>query len=260
MKISILGNGKMASMLVQKMLARQVTVELWARDIQKAKTLFAHLPISLVEDIREIGHESDMIVLALADSALAEVAIQLGKRKGLVIHTSGATSIDVLYTFDNRGVWWPPASVQMMADESIAYVALAEANSEENLAKIESFSHLLGIHYIEKCDSFKRLQMHTAAVFANNFTTYLLLRLREYCDSHAIAVDIYKPMLNQAVNSFFASHPNHLTGPASRGDKLSLKKHMEVLEGDSELKKIYQFLTDSILRFKNFDFETKDLS
>ncbi len=259
MKITILGNGKMANMLVQKLLQKSVSIEMWGRDIQKVKSLFGSLPIQIIENIEAAGHETDLIIIAVADSAIEEIANKLGNRNCLVIHTSGATSIDILYNFENRGVWWPPASIQMIADEISEFLACVEANTEENKDKVIAFSNLVGIHQIFECDSLKRLQMHTAAVFANNFTTYILLRLREYCEAQHIPVDIYKPMLKQAVGTFFDNNPNNLTGPASRGDRLTLKKHKETLETETEMKNIYEFLTQSILDFKKIDFKIKDL-
>ncbi|MDZ4756907.1 MAG: DUF2520 domain-containing protein [Bacteroidota bacterium] len=259
MKITLLGNGKMANMLVQKLLQKSVNIELWGRDIQKVKSLFGSLPIQIIENLEVAGLESDVIILAVADSAIEEVANKLGNRDCLVIHTSGATSMDVLYKFKNSGVWWPPASVQMITADISEFAACVEANSKDNLQSIISFSEMIGIQNIFECDSFKRLQMHTAAVFANNFTTYIILRLREYCELHNIPIDIYKPMLKQAMGTFFENNPNNLTGPASRGDKLTLKKHIETLETETEMKNIYAFLTNSILAYKNFDFKIKDL-
>lgn len=259
MKITILGNGKMANMLLQKLVSKPVNIELWGRDIQKVKSLFGDLPIHIIGDIKRVGQESDLIILAVADSAIAEVAEKLGNTKCLVIHTSGATDLSILYNFENRGVWWPPASVQMIADEISQYPACVEANTEENKAQIILFSNLVGISQIFECNSHKRLQMHTAAVFANNFTTYIMLRLREYCDVHNIPIDIYKPMLKQAIGSFFQNNPNNLTGPASRGDKLTLRRHIDILESEVEMKNIYEFLSNSILSYKNFDFKISDL-
>ncbi len=249
----------MANMLVQKLLPKSVNIEMWGRDLEKVKSVFGKFKIQITEDIETAGLESDLIIIAVADSAIAEVAEKLGSRSCLVIHTSGATPLDVLYKFENSGVWWPPASVQMIADEISEYAACVEASSTENNEKIISFSNMVGIYHILKCNSHKRLQMHTAAVFANNFTTYIMLRLREYCEAHQIPIDIYKPMLKQAMGTFFENNPNNLTGPASRGDKLTIKKHLEILQPETEMKNIYEFLTESILTYKNFDFKIKDL-
>jgi len=259
MKITILGNGKMANMLVQKLVSKPVSIEMWGRDTQKIQSLYGSLPVHIIGDIERVGLESDLIILAVSDSAIANVAEKLGHKGCLVIHTSGATNIDILYNFKNRGVWWPPASVQMIADEISDFPACVEANTIENKAQIISFSNLVGINHIFECDSLKRLQMHTAAVFANNFTTYIMLRLREYCEIHSIPIDIYKPMLKQAIGTFIENNPNNLTGPASRGDKITLKKHIKTLESEPEMKNMYEFLTESILSYKNFDFKIKDL-
>jgi hypothetical protein len=58
----------------------------------------------------------------------------------------------------------------------------------------------------------------------------------------------------ETISKAFDNEPeNSQTGPAERNDKITIAKHLEMLSCDSNLKKIYDDISTSIIHYKNDD-------
>jgi predicted short-subunit dehydrogenase-like oxidoreductase (DUF2520 family) len=97
-------------------------------------------------------------------------------------------------------------------------------------------------------NSDERKALHVAAVFACNFTNHLWGLAKEIVESEDMEFDILKPLITETFNkAILATHPADVqTGPAVRGDQSTVKKHLEYLADDDDLRKVYQTMTDSI--------------
>lgn len=196
--------------------------------------------------------QSDILVIAASDSAISDIAADISKhsdRFKIIVHTSGATDIDVLSGagIGNCGVFYPLMTLSMNKDLDIKLVPfLIEAPTEEGREILSSLAMSLKAEY-NICTSQKRLQMHTAAVFATNFVNYML----------SMAYDIAHPDFTfllpsaiEAVRKAFLHTPMKAqTGPALRGDLETLNKHMELLKakGLDNQAKMYELLSKGIM-------------
>lgn len=206
--------------------------------------------------------ESDMIVIAVSDDAIADVVSALSEQVRnaskcgeehfpIIVHTSGATDISVLNPLRDEGcrcgVLYPMLTLSKSRCVDFKEVPfLLEANDDTTLHALKRICELLNSEYM-CCDSQSRVKMHIAAVFACNFTNYLLsLAFETAGDVHPL---LQATTLEMVRKSFQQSPQEALTGPARRGDISTIKKHLEILEeeGLSEQKEIYSLITEKIM-------------
>ncbi len=212
---------------------------------------------------------SDVVLIAVADDAIegiVEAIKELASHSGtiselastsknesapLFVHCSGATDIAILAPLKELGygigVLYPLMTLSKSKEIVFrTFPFLIEApcpSSLEVLVKIvEGFESEYSV-----CDSYKRLRLHTAAVFSCNFTNYLFQLAFEVGGNWSTY--LIAPTLEMARKSFMR-HPKEVsTGPAVRGDMKTINKHLQLLEelGLEEHKEIYEKITQNML-------------
>ena len=165
-----------------------------------------------------------------------------------VVHTSGFVSIDVLKKFRASGVFYPLQTISKSRVDDLNNVPLLlEASSEQLLDDLCSLAHKV-TNNVSEVDSEQRKVIHLAAVFANNFTNHLLLISQQILSTVNKDLSLFKPLLEETIYKATSMGPScSQTGPAVRGDELTMKKHLEMLK-DGEWKRLYELLSDSILK------------
>jgi len=97
----------------------------------------------------------------------------------------------------------------------------------------------------------ERARLHVAAVFVNNFTNYLYVLAETYCRKEGIDFKLLLPLIEETALRVKTNSPRVVqTGPAMRHDKMTIERHLQLLEQYPELKKVYAFLSDSIEQMK----------
>ena len=259
-KISIVGAGNVAFRMALFLQAAGHDVEcVCARDMEKADKVVRALKRGksdavAINDFQQLP-KSDITIIAVSDNAIAEVAAQLPHKDAFIVHTSGATAMQVLHDagLKNTGVFYPLMTLSMSKDLDIRLVPfLLESQNKEGEQILVNLVNSLKAEY-KLCDSAKRLQFHTAAIFATNVINYSL----------SLAYDIASPdftfLLPSAIESVrkaFLQNPIMAqTGPARRGDTNTITKHREVLSHEKfqEHLEVYNFLTQKIFNKYNPD-------
>lgn len=211
-----------------------------------------YLPEGLPSDIDYCSSydailEADVYVIAVSDSAITEVSNQLPFNDRLVIHTSGAVSIEALKNQERCGVFYPLQSFSKNTTVDFKKVPICiEANNSNDQKLLLELGDLISssVHLL----NFKqRLSLHTAAVFANNFTNYLYQLSKEICDQKNVPFEILKPLIEETAQKVKNAHPNEVqTGPAARRDFETIKKHVHSLRDKKHIE-LYELLTQHIL-------------
>ena len=94
--------------------------------------------------------------------------------------------------------------------------------------------------------SIKRKQLHIAAVFASNFTNYMLTIAEKILKNQNLDFKLLLPLVNETINNLNNTSPSELqTGPAIRNDKEIIKMHLENLK-DEQDKEIYSLISNAI--------------
>lgn len=190
--------------------------------------------------------DADIFIIAVSDDAIGKVSKFLRNKKGLIVHTSGSVSMDVLSNCKSYGVFYPLQTFSKDGKVDMMSVPLClEAHDPADLDFLKQLAGKI-TENVYKIDSEQREALHLAAVFVNNFTNHLFYIGQQICHDKALAFDILYPLIHKTVDKLVRSAPyDAQTGPARRGDSETIEKHLEQLE-NSEFKEVYSTLNESI--------------
>lgn len=94
-RLTIIGSGNVGQHLI-KAFAKSEAIEIVQVFSRKKETLSAIIEYEkIVSDFSELK-EADLYIIAVSDNAISEVSGQIPFQNQLVVHTSGAASIDTL--------------------------------------------------------------------------------------------------------------------------------------------------------------------
>ena len=132
---------------------------------------------------------------------------------------------------------------------SITIPFLIDAVREEAKRTLTDLAHSIGSSAAEADDE-KRLRYHVSAVVANNFTNYLFTLVQDYCKKEGLDFSNLLPLLDETINRIH-QHPavETQTGPARRGDSVTIESHLELLENEPRLRELYKNLSQQISRY-----------
>lgn len=190
-----------------------------------------------------------LTLLAVSDDAIAQVATRLGAREGVVAHLSGASDMDRLLPHAHRGVLWPVMSLSPGEPADLSHVPLVvDANGEEARRVLLDLARSLSGKVVELPLDQRRL-VHLAAVFASNFPVALFAESCTLLERGGIPSDLLTPLWKATAAKAAAVGPEQaLTGPARRGDRGTIDRHLAALEGDPDLRRAYALLSDLIAK------------
>lgn len=193
--------------------------------------------------------EHDVIIISVADSAIASVATAIGRLdyNPLVLHTSGTIGKEVLEAMSPRtGVLYPLQTFSKEAALDLASVPFfTESACEADLDIIDGIGRLISPR-IYHADAQKRRTLHIAGVFTSNFVNVLLESVETVLAPDGYDLDVVRPLLEETTKKAFAIGPHDAqTGPARRGDTAVTERQFDALP--EHLKPAYKALTDLIM-------------
>lgn len=200
---------------------------------------------------------SDVYLIATADDAIEEVAAKLeamiGTRMPLVCHTSGSTPLSTLRKYFKRvGVIYPLQTFSKHVHIDYAGIPMfIEASQKTDLPTLESVARMMSENVME-LDSAKRQDLHIAAVFACNFVNHCIAVAEDMLSHDGIDPAVLSPVIAETFGKLSKGQARYLqTGPAARGDKHTIEKHLEALSAHPELRSIYATMSEDIARVKS---------
>ena len=253
-RILLIGTGRMAYQLGHSLLERRADlVGVAGRNTSALKDLARHLDRPAC-GLHEALPEADLVLLAVSDDAIAEVAAALPPTQAVVAHTAGAKDLDVLAPHAHRGVLWPIQSLSHGAPVDMREVPLVVDGSDEHsrellldLARDLSNSVLQLPHE-------QRQYIHLAAVMASNFPVFLLGEARRVLKEHQLPPGLLNPLWRMTAAKAASIGPGEaLTGPARRGDRETIDRHLALLAPDPDLRRAYALLSELIMRAHGHD-------
>jgi predicted short-subunit dehydrogenase-like oxidoreductase (DUF2520 family) len=249
--LAIIGAGNLAASIAPafKMSGIKI-VGIYSRNYEHAVSLAERVDVQPVRSIQELG-DAGFYLLSVADNCIGEIASQLPKSDAIVLHTSGSTNIDVLKPYcANYGALYPfqTFSAARPVKDFSSIPVYIEANSENTLMKLRELAGKIS-EKVAILDSEKRMGLHIAGVFSCNFVNNLLSCAFDICEKFGIDPQNLKPLVDETLQKAFSSGtPKAMqTGPAVRGDTATIEKHLNLLQKNPELQKIYQLISEFIL-------------
>jgi predicted short-subunit dehydrogenase-like oxidoreductase (DUF2520 family) len=249
MNVSIIGTGNVAYVLARLIKKNgHVIKQIIGRNeiegvklSQQVNADFIHFHVIPNKDI-------DICIVALSDAALPEALATFNFGNVLVLHTAGSFSMHILDTVStNVGVLYPLQSLRKEMDNIPEIPFLIEASNIPALNNVEMFAKSLSnnVQFVEEA---KRFRLHAAAVIVSNFTNYLYLVGETYCTNENVDFNLLKPLIKETAERIMLHSPKDVqTGPAKRGDIITLQKHLQLFEPYQKIKILYTRMTDSIM-------------
>lgn len=247
-KIAIIGAGNTAYSLCKVLKSKGIEPFcIYVRNPEKAEKVREDLGVEVVFSYEKVL-ESDLAIIAVNDDAISKVAAYLIDYKGLVVHTSGTKSSEVLNRIERYGVFYLPFTMSKERNISFDDVPLLiYANSPEDMIRLNGFAEQLSSK-VQYCDDEQRKVIHLAAVYVSNFTNVMLGIGDKLLKENGLSLDLMRPLVMEMMKKSFEISPEKaLTGPARRGDIQTILDHEEMLVNSPKELEIYKVLTNYIL-------------
>ncbi len=247
-KIAIVGSGNVAfayakvlknnGINVYRMLVRNPDV------ISEIKTKF---DVVATLNYHEIV-DCDIVIIAVNDDAIEDVASKLKSSNAMVVHTSGMKPSNILNKFLHHGVIYPLQTITKDYDIDFKDVPfIITASSPNDVEKLMALASVMSELVVESSDE-NRAYVHMNAIYVSNFVNVMLQIANKLLDRKNLDISIFRSLVNETIKKSFSLGPKEaLTGPAKRRDMKTINAHKQMLENDIEEKKIYEILTDYIL-------------
>jgi len=248
--VAVLGAGRLAWRLIPALQAEGYPVQqLIARNAAQRSRYAEAFGIGMAtEGPAGLDPSVQLVLLALPDDALKSVAAALApvaQPGQIFIHLSGSAPLAALQALGDRiGVMYPLYQFTTAGGSlDFAQIPLFTEGSPAAAAAVAALARRLS-RRVFQMDSEARLRLHLGAVFACNFSN-LLFRIAERYAPEGIST--YEPLIRNYMERMFESGPAHTqTGPAIRGDRNTLRRHIELLKEEPELQALYKLMSELI--------------
>ena len=251
MEIVIIGTGNAATILGKKLKgAGHRIVQIYGRNPTAASKLAYELESESTNYQSIINQHADIYLIAVSDNAIVDVLSKLNLPKRPIVHTAGSVSLNALQPFSPYfGVFYPLQSLKKGVSDSPDIPILIDANDDYTLDILETLAKSISTNVTVANDE-KRLKLHLAAVFCNNFANHIYHLIQKYCEEEGLDFRLLVPLIQETSNRLNHNFPAHSqTGPAIRKDVNTLNKHLSLLNTHPHLKDLYELFTKSIQKF-----------
>ena len=244
-KVTIIGSGNVAQHLITAF-NKSNEIEVLQVFSRKKEDVSHLIDSSKITTDYGSLYESDIYIIAVSDSAIAEVSSKLPFKNRFVVHTSGSVSLENLDSKNKRGVFYPLQTFTKNKEVDFSMIPTClESEFDDDYTILENIAEAINSkHYL--ISSNQRKSLHVAAVFVNNFTNHLYQLGKDICDEHQLPFEILKPLIAETAQKVQSLSPLEAqTGPAKRHDQNTIDNHLALLTNQAQ-KEIYKILTQSI--------------
>jgi predicted short-subunit dehydrogenase-like oxidoreductase (DUF2520 family) len=206
----------------------------------RSRSAIAGLLDTPPRSVADLAGDADLILVAVSDRAIGEVAASVPETKAIIFHPSG-----ILTSVRSGFSLHPLRALPAVGEPSDLRGALLvfEGSHRELARRIAEAS---GARFAEIAAKQKVLY-HAAAVFGSNYVA-ALLDIAEQLIGIDHARDDLAALATSAIDNW-RSHADarRFTGPAARGDREVITRHLEALQRDPDVAELYRILAERIL-------------
>ena len=250
--ISIVGYGNIARHLAHAFFEKNIQIQqIIGRDANKGQPLAQSVNAKFCLPEEAAVNEQSLFFVALADDVALEFTDKILLNKHIaIVHTSGTLPSDLLKGKGaaSYGVFYPFQTYSGEPDKTpFKNIPLVVEASDKTLSnQLHTIAKLLESNAVE-LNQEDRLYLHLSGVFTNNFTNFMIGRVIEFLKEKRIDPALLEPLIKKTFENLQSNKPlEKQTGPAKRGDKKIMQKHLNVLKEHADLNNIYKMLSDSI--------------
>lgn len=251
-RISFIGAGKVAGALCRHLYLCGCNISKVVSTTEKNGRALAGSCNASWSQKYDFSDSEDLIIVAVPDDELKKVLVQIKCPDDTVVaHTAGSSGLDVFPSFiKHTGVFYPLQTFS--ENRKISFTDLPfflEASDLYSSGILKEIAESTGgkVHFV---DTDHRRLLHVAAVFVCNFTNHMLTSGKQITEKAGFSFGVLEPLINETLMKALENGPeNSQTGPASRSDKGTIKRHIDLLSYSPELQSIYKEVTKSIINF-----------
>lgn len=245
----MIGSGNMATFLALRLKeAGHPILQIISPQIQHAQTLADQVQAAATTDISQIRSDAEVVILAVPDDTLRQLADSLKLPHQTVIHTAGSVPASVLSGVSQKHACiWSIYSIQKEKIPTHRNIPMVVSSQDaktlelaQNLAKdISDVVYML--------DDTQKSWAHLGAVIVNNFSNHLMVVCEQLMQDHHIPFELFRPIIQDTVEKLSQRSPKTLqSGPAIRGDEQTIKAQMDMLAAYPMFARLYEMLSRSI--------------
>jgi len=188
----------------------------------------------------ELARDADLILIAVSDGAIEELAASIPQTRATIFHPSGIlTSVRGGFSLHPLRAL-PPAGEPSDLEGSLLVFEGAHRDTAKKIADAA------GARFAEITPQQKALY-HAAAVFGSNYIAALLDIAEELIGIEHAREDL-AALAESAIDNWRRhSDARRFTGPAARGDRQTIERHLAALQRDPDLAELYRILAQRIL-------------
>lgn len=192
--------------------------------------------------------EADIYFLCISDTAIGEVSKNLPFSNRLIVHCSGGSAMHILNPKNRTGVFYPLQTFIKTSEADFTSIPICvEATNTADTKLLMKLGQAIS-QSVQEINSKQRAAIHLAAVFVNNFVNYLFQIGETIMQENQMDFAMLHPLIEKTVQSALQDTPKNIqTGPAKRGDIVTLEKHLTQLS-NKEQNDIYKIITNAILK------------
>ena len=226
-------------------------VDIYNRSAKNARKLQQRLYRADINPSLDFSHSSATVFfICVSDDAIEDISQEIALPENAIIcHTSGAKPANALgwAAAKGTGVFYPLqtfSKVQKISFDDIPI--LVEGDDKATTAILKRLAGSVST-VVREVSASDRLAIHVAAVFACNFTNYLIGVAADLLADRKLDIELLRPLIAETINKCLDLGPEKAqTGPAARADYQTLDRHMEYLR-NSTYSDLYKILTEKIL-------------
>lgn len=228
-------------------------VQVFSRHLDSAFKIskdFPHIKAGFAPS--QLHTDLDLVIVASSDHGIAEIAAAYAPYRGkhtVFAHTSGSIALDVLAPFGrNIGVFYPLQTFTKGHPADFSGIPIFLEGAAPVLEVLRPLADFLS-RRVSLLDSSQRLELHLGAVFASNFANFMWLVAEDTLRGiEQPGLDVYAPLIRECMEKALRYGPlDAQTGPARRGDEITMDKHLQLLEArDPRLAALYRELSEMI--------------
>ncbi len=247
-KIVFVGAGNLATNLALALKPHAEILQIFSRTENSARELAEKIGAPYTTKLATLNAEADLYIYALKDDVLQEVINNVPLQRGLHVHTAGSLPMTIFAEKQtNFGVFYPFQTFSKQREVSFAEIPIfVEANNQQNIEYLQLIANSISKSVFE-LNGEDRQMLHLSGVFANNFTNYLYTIAADLLKEKNLPFNVLLPLINESIGKLKTLSPFEAqTGPAVRGDKKIMEKHLQMLAENSEWQTLYKQLSESI--------------
>lgn len=193
-------------------------------------------------DLTDLARDSELLLVAVSDRAIPECALAIPESDALIFHASGALlSLREGFSLHPLKALPPVGEPSDLVDTLLVF-----EGAHRHTAKLVAAA--VGARFAEVPPEAKALY-HAGAVFGANYVA-AALDIAEELMRRAGVENVRDDLvaLAQSAIANWRSHTDErrFTGPAARGDRDTIRRHLAALDSDPQLATTYELLAARI--------------